>query len=147
MTRSTAGSSSISSARAMNESISGGFCVSSSRGRAATVAIMRRGRSRKLRRLRRAETRSHEETHNRGGRSDVTLGSGALRIAYVNVRGLDHETWERLLALIAPGKLDLIFVAETWYMGFERYTAAPATIAFTPRPPTKTGARYNGGLC
>ena len=71
----------------------------------------------------------------------------ALRVAYVNVQGLDAQTWRRVQGLVEMGTLDLAFVAETWYVGFERYVASPSTVAYTPRPTTKTGSRYRGGLC
>lgn len=71
----------------------------------------------------------------------------ALRVAYVNVQGLGGGTWEQVLDLLAPKRLDLIFVAETWYVGFDRYARASTTIAYTPKPETKAGSRYTGGLC
>ncbi|KAK3617536.1 hypothetical protein LTR22_026706 [Elasticomyces elasticus] len=73
--------------------------------------------------------------------------SHILRVAYVSSHGLDDTTWGRLLSLVGPGKLDLLFVAETWYVGYDRYRSAPQTVAYTPRPKDKTGARHTGGIC
>ncbi|KAK6371425.1 hypothetical protein LTR81_027973 [Elasticomyces elasticus] len=68
-----------------------------------------------------------------------------LRVGYVNVHGLDNATWNS--NLVAPDKLDLLFVAETWYVRYDKYKRAPDTIAYTPRPNIRARSRYTDGIC
>ena len=55
----------------------------------------------------------------------------ALRIGYVNVRGLANNKWLALLALLKSGSYDLLFVAETWYVGHEFFSLDRHFIAST----------------
>lgn len=45
-----------------------------------------------------------------------------LRIGYINVRGLMSDKWRASLALLDSGSCDLLFVAETWYVGHDFYS-------------------------
>jgi hypothetical protein len=45
-----------------------------------------------------------------------------LRIGYINVRGLMSDEWRASLALLDSGSCDLLFVAETWYVGHDFYS-------------------------
>ena len=55
----------------------------------------------------------------------------ALRIGYVNVRGLANNKWLALLALFESGSYDLLFIAETWYFGHEFFSLDRHFIAST----------------
>lgn len=70
-----------------------------------------------------------------------------LRIGYVNSQGLGEDNWKVCQRWIEEGRLDLLFVAETWFLGWNRYSAWKHTIAATPRPESRNGARYTGGMC
>jgi len=45
-----------------------------------------------------------------------------LRIGYINVRGLISDKWRASLALLDSRSCDLLFVAETWYVGYNFYS-------------------------
>jgi len=78
---------------------------------------------------------------------DSPAASLALRVGYVNSQGLSQQNWDAVCEWLPSGRLDLVFVAETWYVGWESYSRAPETLAVTPRPTERPGARYTGGMC
>lgn len=71
----------------------------------------------------------------------------SMRVGYVNVQGWTPGKWEVCRRLIQQGSFDLLFIAETWYMGYPRYSRWQGTIAATPRPEVRRGSRHSGGLC
>lgn len=105
-------------------------------------------RSRRVQRSRRDRARRRRLEDGGSESTEANIGHEQnLQVAYVNVQGLDTLTWDKLLTYMGPGKLDLVFIAETWYVGYDGYRTAPCTVAHTPRPPTKNGSRYTGGIC
>ena len=71
----------------------------------------------------------------------------AIRVGYVNISGLTKNDWEEWHRWIEHGGFDLLFIAETWYVGWPNYTYSQSTVAATPRPAACRGSRYSGGLC
>ena len=43
--------------------------------------------------------------------------------------------------------LDVLFVVETWYVGYQGCIATTAAIAHTPKPLSRPGCRHTGGVC
>jgi hypothetical protein len=67
-------------------------------------------------------------------------------VGYTNVRGLDSAKWDLLLNYVEPGWFDVLFVAETWYVGCDVYRAEKKVLASTAKPYEKTGVRHGGGI-
>ena len=83
-----------------------------------------------------------------------------IRIGYINVRGLTEDKWRHLLQLVNPtptlstltfassSPMDILFVAETWFVDHAKHMGHPATVISTP-PPLDRGkrlGRQHGGL-
>ena len=70
----------------------------------------------------------------------------SLRVGYVNVRGLDRETWKACQHLLHT-RFDFLFLAETWFCNHAEYQADRRFIASTPRGDRKSEeGRDHGGI-
>ena len=78
--------------------------------------------------------------------SDIRDAEG-LRIGYFNSQGLNRANWSRIQTWMEADRFDLLFVAETWYVGYEEYSRWNLTLAVSPRPPDPPQGRHHGGLC
>ena len=102
---------------------------------------------RKSARQRRAQMLLHNRSHLRDGPLSTMITTQHLRVAYVNVNGLQPLTWRMVQGWLDTGTFDLVFVAETWYVGWKRYGSSRYTIAATtPPPPTTNPGRPSGGF-
>lgn len=52
----------------------------------------------------------------------IYIEMSGLQIGYINVCGLMSDKWRASLALLGSGSCDLLFVAETWYVGHDIYS-------------------------
>ena len=101
--------------------------------------------ARKSARQRRIRTLLYDRNNSSGSPSDTT--PQPLRVVYVNVNGLQPLTWRMIQGWLDTGTFDLVFIAETWYVGWKRYRSSKYTIAVTdPPPPTMNPGRPSGGL-
>ena len=70
----------------------------------------------------------------------------SLRIGYVNVRGLrDRQKWDQCVQLL-QSTLDVLFVAETWYIQHQAYRRERYCVASTDKPPLNLLGRQAGGM-
>lgn len=70
-----------------------------------------------------------------------------LRVGYVNSRGLNEENWQQLRQWVEQDLFDLVWIAETWYVGWPGYGRWKTTVAATSKPGEQTGSRPKGGMC
>lgn len=100
---------------------------------------------------RRAQKRSRrwlQRKREKGGiaaSADVATEQG-WRIGYVNTNGLNEENWRRFAGWMEEGRFDLLFLAETWYVNYARYSSWKGTLAATPLPEGRRAGRYGGGF-
>jgi len=69
----------------------------------------------------------------------------SLRIGYVNVRGLSDHSWAAACALLNT-TFDVLFLAETWYVGHDIHSRDRSVVATTKRPEAYRLGRASGGL-
>lgn len=86
-------------------------------------------------------------THNTDNSSIGVETAPPISIGYVNVQGLHQADWERCCQYVTAGRFDVLFIAETWYMGWPGYASWRDTVATTPRPDVSKGSRHSGGIC
>ena len=74
-------------------------------------------------------------------------GKGQLRCGYVNVQGLNEWKWKKAMACLGHG-LDLLFLAETWFVKHEKWSRDRRFITASddPRDNKDCGRRGNKGL-
>src|SRR4051794_17568168 len=65
-----------------------------------------------------------------------------LRLAFVNVNGLDQAKFDVLNKLLVLDQLDILIVAETWFVDHARFSSHPFFLCSTGRSPA--GARATG---
>lgn len=82
-----------------------------------------------------------------GGAGSLEGEGRGLRLGYFNSQGLDENNWRRCQRWIEDGDFDLLFVAETWYVGWLEYSTYRHTLAVTPKPIVTAGSRHTGGIC
>ena len=56
-----------------------------------------------------------------------------MRVGYVNLHGLTADKWKRACELLNTS-LDLLFLAETWFVDHKRYIGQRCLLATTPNP-------------
>lgn len=70
-----------------------------------------------------------------------------LRVGYVNSQGLNEENWRQFSRWVERDIFDVVWIAETWYVGWPGYGRGKMTVAATTRPTERTGSRPKGGMC
>ena len=69
----------------------------------------------------------------------------SLRVGYVNVNGLSSESWAAASSLL-DGTLDILFLAETWYVDAKVYGRDRRMVASTVKREGYRTGRLSGGL-
>jgi len=69
----------------------------------------------------------------------------SLRVGYVNVCGLSKESWDACHRLLST-HVDLLFIAETWFVNHKLYTRDRRFIASTTAGAAKIHGRPHGGI-
>ena len=103
-------------------------------------------RSRAEQRQKRSRQRSSDDRP-RSPSPVLTASAAGLRIGYLNSQGLDGENWARCRQWIEGADFDLLFIAETWYVGWAEYSTWKHTLTMSPRPAEYTGSRHSGSIC
>lgn len=68
-----------------------------------------------------------------------------LRIKYVNVQGLSADKLEKLREDLVHDLIDILVLAETWFLAGECYLKDPLFICVTPKAPSRS-VRGTGGI-
>ncbi|OMJ22190.1 hypothetical protein AYI70_g3035, partial [Smittium culicis] len=71
------------------------------------------------------------------------------RIGYWNCQGLSDRKWVSALAAVKEAKLDILFLAETWFLDHETHVSHPDYLVSTPRilPKPLIGHEQAGIVC
>src|SRR5271169_4326249 len=70
-----------------------------------------------------------------------------LQVAYLNVNGLSEDKW-RIMCEYLLEHLDILFLAETWYINQMEHVANQLTlISTTPARNYDAGRQHGGMLC
>ena len=70
----------------------------------------------------------------------------SIKIAYLNVRGLTADKWDKLIILM--NIFDILFLSETWYIDQVEHLSHPFAFASTiPSKTYTTGRQHHGLLC
>ncbi|OMJ25342.1 hypothetical protein AYI69_g4332, partial [Smittium culicis] len=56
-----------------------------------------------------------------------------IRIGYWNCQGLSDRKWVTALEAVNEAKLDILFLAETWFIDHETHVSYPDYLVSTPR--------------
>ncbi len=67
-------------------------------------------------------------------------------VLYLNVRGLTKDKFETVTRILQERKIDIMFLAETWYIDQENLTKHPLFFSSTTLPVYRTNMRQKGGI-
>jgi hypothetical protein len=67
-------------------------------------------------------------------------------VSYLNVRGLTKDKFETVTRILQERKIDIMFLAETWYIDQENLTKHPLFFSSTILPVYRTDMRQKGGI-
>ncbi|OMJ28673.1 LINE-1 retrotransposable element ORF2 protein [Smittium culicis] len=72
-----------------------------------------------------------------------------IRIGYWNCQGLSSKKWNPATEAIVSGRLDMLFLAETWFVDHEYHSSHPKFFAATTRTQeiSKVGHEKGGIIC
>ncbi|OMJ14840.1 hypothetical protein AYI70_g7643 [Smittium culicis] len=72
-----------------------------------------------------------------------------IRIGYWNCQWLSDRKWVSALAAVKEAKLDILFLAETWFLDHETHVSHPDYLVSTPRilPKPVIGHEQAGIVC
>ncbi|OMJ27045.1 hypothetical protein AYI69_g3534, partial [Smittium culicis] len=72
-----------------------------------------------------------------------------LKIGYWNCQGLSERKWVRAVNAVSEAELDILFLAETWFIDHESHAAHPMFFVSTPRilPVPAFGHEQGGIVC
>ncbi|OMJ23798.1 hypothetical protein AYI70_g2012 [Smittium culicis] len=72
-----------------------------------------------------------------------------IRIGYWNCQGLSSKKWNPATEAMVSGSLDILFLAETWFVDHEYHLSHPVFFAATTRSQqiTKFGHEKGGIIC
>jgi hypothetical protein len=72
--------------------------------------------------------------------------SSVFKLGYFNIHGLSRYKWQYILTMFQCNKVDILFLAETWYVDHAATIQHPLVVASSYPSKIYTNSRQHGGL-